>query len=116
VAHLSLSNKIVKTGSIELPEGVVHIFRECSANTEGSEGSALDDGSTTQGVLLAVLAVPPYMTPSDFLNFVAPAAEGITHLRMIRWTKFQYLFFIADLPQRFLSEPKHGVNKVSRIQ
>ena len=35
-------------------------------------------------VTLAVLAVPSWMTPSDFLTFVAPAADGVAHLRMIR--------------------------------
>jgi hypothetical protein len=34
--------------------------------------------------MLAVLAVPSWMTPADFLGFVAPAAEGVAHLRIIR--------------------------------
>jgi BRCA1-associated protein len=33
---------------------------------------------------VAILAVPPWMNPSDFLAFVAPAAEGMAHLRLIR--------------------------------
>jgi BRCA1-associated protein len=36
------------------------------------------------GLTLGVLAVPAWMTPSDFLAFVAPAAEGMSHLRLIR--------------------------------
>ena len=39
----------------------------------------------TDGIMLGVLAVPPWMTPSDFLAFVAPAVEGIGHLRIIRY-------------------------------
>ena len=39
------------------------------------------------GVMLGVLAVPSWMTPSDFLAFVAPAVEGIGHLRIIRYVK-----------------------------
>lgn len=39
----------------------------------------LDDGTT-----LAVLAVPSYMTPVDFMTFMAPASESVAHLRMIR--------------------------------
>lgn len=35
--------------------------------------------------MLAVLAVPSWMSPSDFLGFVAPAVDGISHLRMIRY-------------------------------
>ena len=88
MAQLNLSNKLIKTGSVQLPEGVVHIFREnsvLSSDVSSRDDFTIDDGSTAQGTLLAVLAVPPYMTPSDFLNFVAPAAEGITHLRMIRF-------------------------------
>ena len=34
--------------------------------------------------IVAVLAVPPWMTPSDFLAFVSPSVEGIKHLRLIR--------------------------------
>lgn len=62
-----------------LPEGVVHIFRDVAT---ASEDVLLDTEENT----LAVLAVPSYMTPSDFLTFVAPviAEEGIVHLRMIR--------------------------------
>lgn len=85
-AQLNLSNRTIKTGSIELPEGVVHIFRERITCANHIENPAINDGSTADGVLLAVLSVPPHMSPSDFLNFVAPAAEGITHLRMIRYT------------------------------
>ncbi|TCD71864.1 hypothetical protein EIP91_003207 [Steccherinum ochraceum] len=92
-----------KSGSTNLPEGVVHIYRtpsdsqpqspqpSASAQTTsisvppisgGAENA--DDDDPSGGVLLAVLAVPPWMTPSDFLAFVAPAAEGMAHLRMIR--------------------------------
>ena len=41
--------------------------------------------SQAEGILMGVLAVPSWMTPSDFLSFVAPAAEGMIHLRMIRY-------------------------------
>jgi BRCA1-associated protein len=70
-----------KNGSTNLPEGVVHIFSD-PTNMEASSLSnvqvSLDDN------MLAVLAVPSWMTPSDFLAFVAPAADGIVNLRMIR--------------------------------
>ncbi|TFK89171.1 zf-UBP-domain-containing protein [Polyporus arcularius HHB13444] len=95
-----------KSGSTNLPEGVVHIFRDYPRSTEehsksaptyaaaaanGPAQSAQSDlGQESQtnvesdDVTLAVLAVPSWMTPSDFLAFVAPAADGIAHLRMIR--------------------------------
>ncbi|THH13447.1 hypothetical protein EW146_g6771 [Bondarzewia mesenterica] len=81
-----------KSGSTNLPEGVVHVFRDAAKpNTETSEILAPSDSvrtviddAETDGIMLAVLAVPSWMTPSDFLAFVAPAAEGMAHLRMIR--------------------------------
>lgn len=77
-------------GSTNLPEGVVHIFREppSRADAEPSDQNPVNDGTKTElgadDHTLAVLAVPSWMTPSDFLTFVEPAAEGIVHLRMIR--------------------------------
>ncbi|EIW58742.1 zf-UBP-domain-containing protein [Trametes versicolor FP-101664 SS1] len=93
-----------KSGSANLPEGVVHIFRDyphaspADGHTSGprdasAAAASVPDGETegtsmknieADDVTLAVLAVPSWMTPSDFLAFVAPAADGIAHLRMIR--------------------------------
>ncbi|KII85840.1 hypothetical protein PLICRDRAFT_44258 [Plicaturopsis crispa FD-325 SS-3] len=79
-----------KAGSTNLPEGTVHIFRDSNKKSSASgeiEAAAsssplpMDDAG---GVTLGVLAVPSWMTPSDFLTFVAPAADGMSHLRMIR--------------------------------
>ncbi|KAI6104011.1 hypothetical protein EDD16DRAFT_456363 [Pisolithus croceorrhizus] len=79
-----------KSGSTNLPEGVVHLYRDCerprngekrasSGPSDPASASAADDGTT-----LGVLSVPSWMTPSDFLAFVAPAADGMAHLRLIR--------------------------------
>ncbi|KAF7977078.1 hypothetical protein HWV62_4647 [Athelia sp. TMB] len=82
-----------KEGSTNLPEGTVHVYRETSLKARPSlEAStsaapiplAEEEADDAGGMMLAVLAVPSWMTPSDFLTFVAPAAEGISHLRMIR--------------------------------
>jgi BRCA1-associated protein len=75
-------------GSTNLPEGVVHIFRE-SPSRDTERDQSLTDGEAraefgADDNTLAVLAVPSWMTPSDFLSFVEPAADGIVHLRMIR--------------------------------
>lgn len=78
-------------GSTNLPEGVVHIFRESSSRTDTKTAdNNLTDSETNTELCaddntLAVLAVPSWMTPSDFLSFVEPAAEGIVHLRLIRY-------------------------------
>lgn len=77
-------------GSTNLPQGIVHIFRESPSRTDTEAADqSLTDGETktklgADGDTLAVLAVPSWMTPSDFLSFVEPAAEGIMHLRMVR--------------------------------
>ena len=83
-----------KSGSTNLPEGTVHVYRDSISKQRppGEEStapisipSAVEDGAENVGdVMLGVLAVPAWMTPSDFLAFVAPAAEGVAHLRMIR--------------------------------
>ncbi|KAH7907261.1 hypothetical protein BJ138DRAFT_1014815 [Hygrophoropsis aurantiaca] len=82
-----------KSGSTNLPEGTVHLYRDCNdqrmgnANTMPSSSTAdIPTGEATLegGIMLGVLAVPSWMTPSDFLAFVAPAAEGMAHLRLIR--------------------------------
>ena len=91
-----------KSGTTNLPEGVVHIFRESKPSHDtpqtGSYAAAVaettrsvDSRGISQTIVesddltLAVLAVPSWMTPSDFLTFVSPAADGIAHLRMIRF-------------------------------
>ncbi|ESK97762.1 brca1-associated protein [Moniliophthora roreri MCA 2997] len=70
------------TGALNLPDGVVHVYRESSRAL--NEETASPDNSTRDGTILGVLAVPSWMTPSDFLTFAAPAAEGISHLRIIK--------------------------------
>jgi len=80
-----------KSGSTNLPEGVIHVFRdgtarptqeELEAKTESLAIEGFEDDS--EGIMLGVLAVPSWMTPSDFLSFVAPAVDNIGHLRIIR--------------------------------
>ncbi|KAF8889375.1 BRCA1-associated protein [Infundibulicybe gibba] len=78
-----------KTGSTNLPEGVVHLLRESTAKLDNEPDLIITEPQTpgaadSDGVMLGVLAVPAWMTPSDFLAFVAPATEGIAHLRIIR--------------------------------
>ncbi|EGN96579.1 hypothetical protein SERLA73DRAFT_93073 [Serpula lacrymans var. lacrymans S7.3] len=83
-----------KSGSTNLPEGTVHVFRDCTRRDDGKAATSYSSApiatpvkslsESENGVVLAVLAVPSWMTPSDFLGFVAPAAEGMAHLRIIR--------------------------------
>lgn len=39
------------------------------------------------GTAVCVLAVPTYMSPGDFLNFVGPVRQNVSHFRIIRYTK-----------------------------
>lgn len=84
-----------KSGSTNLPDGVVHVFRDAERQklAETDEETSTPDASRimlehadSDGYMLGVLAVPSWMTLSDFLAFVAPAQEGMSHLRMIRDT------------------------------
>ena len=85
-----------KIGSTNLPEGTVHVFRDGSGKPTPEEfetkveqmslAETIDEDS--DGIMLGVLAVPSWMTPSDFLDFVAPAVDGISHLRIIRCVNF----------------------------
>ena len=81
-----------KSGTTNLPEGTVHVFRDGSSKPSPKELEAKVSEMSisdldTDGVMLGVLAVPSWMTPSDFLAFVAPAVEGIGHLRIIRYVE-----------------------------
>lgn len=68
-------------GTATLSEGIIRLFRENPSTLDDDPNNfvAQDDGT-----MLAVLAVPTYMTPADFLTFVAPAEEGLAHLRLVR--------------------------------
>ncbi|KAF9949884.1 hypothetical protein BGZ72_008355 [Mortierella alpina] len=58
------------------------------ASTEATSHSLDRDGSQTihpdQGTAVCVLAVPSYMSPGDFLNFVGPVRANVSHFRIIR--------------------------------
>lgn len=102
-------NYMMKSGSSNLPDGVVHIFREKLRNKNSDESSTQTSASTSSNTksqshtdntdtipgpstfsfgkdatAVAVLAVPERMAPADFLAFVAPTAENMKHLRFIR--------------------------------
>ncbi|KAF7294492.1 hypothetical protein MKEN_01441800 [Mycena kentingensis (nom. inval.)] len=80
-----IPSEVGESGSTNLPSGVIHLFREGAIDPGSASTSAVTaDSPEIEGVMLGVLAVPSWMAPADFLAFVAPAAEGITHLRIIR--------------------------------
>lgn len=81
----------------EVGWGVVHLYRDAketpglyddsssgidSDGAQGDEASSFDDSDCTT---LCILAVPSYMTPSDFLGFVGEQTrEDVSHFRLIR--------------------------------
>jgi BRCA1-associated protein len=93
-----------KSGSTNLPDGVVHVFRdvERQISAETNEGTSAPDGrvmlenADSDGYMVGVLAVPSWMTPSDFLAFVAPAQDGMAHLRMIRYVSLLWVMRFDD--------------------
>ncbi|KAJ4381745.1 hypothetical protein N0V86_003110 [Didymella sp. IMI 355093] len=71
----------------EVGWGVVHLFRDGKETpglydeVESAYGSFVEEDCTT----LCILAVPSYMTPSDFLGFVGEQTrEDVSHFRLIR--------------------------------
>ncbi|KAF9700815.1 hypothetical protein EKO04_001406 [Ascochyta lentis] len=74
----------------EVGWGVVHLFRDgCETpglydEVEGAYGPFIEQNCTT----LCILAVPSYMTPSDFLGFVGEQTrEDVSHFRLIRTSR-----------------------------
>lgn len=80
----------------EVGWGVVHLYREGqetpglyddhipTGGNEGVDNHHLEEDCTT----LCILAVPSYMTPSDFLGFVGEQTrEDVSHFRLIRTSR-----------------------------
>ena len=72
----------------EFGYGVVHLYRdehETLGLTDAEQTEGLDDEALTT---VAILAVPSYMTPSDFVGFVGEGTrDAVSHIRMIRTGK-----------------------------
>ena len=74
----------------EVGWGVVHLFRDGPETpglydeVNGAQGPFIEEECTT----LCILAVPSYMTPSDFLGFVGEKTrEDVSHFRLIRTSR-----------------------------
>lgn len=110
-----------ESGSTNLPEGIVHVYRQCDERRQNGvdESNRFANASETiseDGFMLGVLAVPAWMTPSDFLAFVAPAAEGMAHLRLIRYAFIKSIACFVKLIgccQRLLPQPFYCCHQVS---
>ncbi|CAG8731646.1 9489_t:CDS:2 [Dentiscutata erythropus] len=103
----------LKSGKMNLSYGVLHLYRDPSEtpsskndgfilvekNNKNSSGKQISSESNQSSVekqedfpgilnneetILAVLAVPSFMSASDFLAFVAPVQRFVSHFRFIR--------------------------------
>jgi BRCA1-associated protein len=74
----------------EIGWGVVHLYRD-GQETPGlhdEEGAAATDFNEEDCTTLCILAVPSYMTPSDFLGFVGEQTrEDVSHFRLIKTSR-----------------------------
>lgn len=74
----------------EVGWGVVHLYRD-GQETPGlyDEVSGADkDGDEDECTTLCILAVPSYMTPSDFLGFMGEQTrEDVSHFRLIKTSR-----------------------------
>ncbi|KAF2465403.1 zf-UBP-domain-containing protein [Lindgomyces ingoldianus] len=77
----------------EVGWGVVHLYRDGQEtpglyDDVGVVGSASQDFNEEDCTTLCILAVPSYMTPSDFLGFVGERTrEDVSHFRLIRTSR-----------------------------
>ncbi|KAG9016712.1 hypothetical protein FRB90_002393 [Tulasnella sp. 427] len=89
-------NPDILFGTANLPEGIIRIFRDTLEQTNAAQDTQASGGSRQtqqpgrgfnadgEGTTLAVLAIPFFMTPADFLAFLGSAEDQITHIRIIR--------------------------------
>ncbi|KAJ2955539.1 hypothetical protein NQZ79_g8466 [Umbelopsis isabellina] len=87
-------------GLSDLNYGIIHLYKEhggalvskaieSSVNTLESTSAKADVSHTTEidsydGTMVCVLAVPTYMSATDFLKFTAPVNQCVSHYRIIR--------------------------------
>lgn len=78
-----------RESKLEVFFGIVHLFRDDAALHDLANAktkTALEDDT---GTILAILGVPSHVGPSKFLQFVEPATNAISQVRMIREERAQ---------------------------
>ncbi|KFH71082.1 hypothetical protein MVEG_03928 [Podila verticillata NRRL 6337] len=91
----------------EPAQGILRLYKDTNEITTGDVVEVRQDGHETttssgeletlssheresqiihpdHGTAVCVLAVPTYMSPGDFLNFVGPVRQNVSHFRIIR--------------------------------
>lgn len=84
----------LKTRNTEFGYGVVHLYRDTHESPLLYEPPIPKDDDAPEELdeealkTVAILAVPSYMTPSDFMGFVGEETkDAVSHLRMVRTGK-----------------------------
>jgi len=72
----------IQSAAEEAKEGSITASTETTGHAPDREGSQTIHPD--QGTAVCVLAVPSYMSPGDFLNFVGPVRANVSHFRIIR--------------------------------
>jgi BRCA1-associated protein len=91
----------LETKNTEAGWGIVHLYREGDETAAGGVVATEDGGSSGEdGTILCILAVPSYMSPSDFLGFVGEKWRGhVSHYRMVmtsRMSRYMVLMKFRD--------------------
>ncbi|KAL1842916.1 hypothetical protein VTJ49DRAFT_3704 [Mycothermus thermophilus] len=102
----------LETKNTEAGWGIVHLYREGDEAAggpgadpkdtipEGQDGNGSSSSSGEDGTILCILAVPSYMSPSDFLGFVGEKWRGhVSHYRMVmtsRMSRYMVLMKFRD--------------------
>ncbi|KAF9436621.1 hypothetical protein BGZ76_003462 [Entomortierella beljakovae] len=75
----------ITTGKIQIQSGQnEELTSTSSAVTVDRERDSAQVIHPEHGTTVCVLAVPSYMSPGDFLNFVGPVRSNVSHFRIIR--------------------------------
>lgn len=73
-----------RSSNLEVSFGIVHLFRDDAALRESSAAKTKTTLEDDTGTILAILGVPSHIGPADFLQYIEPAANAISQVRMIR--------------------------------
>ena len=99
--------KGVVSSPLEVSFGIVHLFRDDAALQDSANANtrtALEDDS---GTILAILGVPAHIGPADFLQYIEPASNVISQVRMIREERAQRCMVLLKFREATSAEDFH---------
>ncbi|UZJ55451.1 hypothetical protein CBS101457_004771 [Exobasidium rhododendri] len=93
--------------ALEISFGIVHLFRDDAALNDSANAKAKTALEDDTGVILAILGVPSHIGPADFLQFVEPATDAISQVRMIREERAQRCMVLLKFREATNAEEFH---------